>query len=201
MRITAALLLVTLTLPLLAADSPAPAEVELQSIFNGKDLTGWKVPKDNIWWTVDDGMLISQNDPKKKGSTLWTEKTYKDFVVECEFRFKGSIDSGVFLRTSKQQVQIGDSGSLKRDMTGSVYVPGKGYPKDAQGIKHLKPQGEWNHMRIEARGPEYRIWINGAHVLTFHSDKAPAEGPIGLQLHPNKQMRIDFRNLRAGDLK
>ena len=31
---------------------------EGKSIFNGKDLTGWKVPKDNIWWTVADGAIV-----------------------------------------------------------------------------------------------------------------------------------------------
>lgn len=195
----ATLLLVPIAI--IALGAAEPVDVELESIFNGKDLAGWKAPKNNIWWKVEDGVIVCQSGPQRKGSNLWTEKSYKDFIIECEFRYKGKIDSGIFLRTEQQQIQIGISGSLKRDMTGSIYVPGKGYPKDAKGIEHLKPEGEWNHIRAEVRGPEYRIWLNGTHVLTFTGKKAIAEGPVGLQLHGNRDMRIDFRNLRAADLE
>ncbi|MGY8689161.1 MAG: 3-keto-disaccharide hydrolase, partial [Verrucomicrobiales bacterium] len=88
------------------------------SIFNGKDLTGWNTPEDNIWWKVEDGAIVCQSvSPELKGSSLWTEKEYKDFVVELEFKFDGKGDTGVHLRTEKQQIQIGISGSLKRDLT------------------------------------------------------------------------------------
>ncbi|MED5417307.1 MAG: DUF1080 domain-containing protein, partial [Verrucomicrobiota bacterium] len=86
-------------------------------LFNGKDLTGWKVPKNNIWWSVTDGTIVAKSGPKKRGSNLWTEKEYTDFNMSCEFRFDGKGDSGVFLRDGGQQIQIGISGSLKRDMT------------------------------------------------------------------------------------
>ena len=52
--------------------------------FNGKDLTGWKVPKDNIWFLVKEGILKVRSGPKKKGHILWTETEYRDFVVECD---------------------------------------------------------------------------------------------------------------------
>ena len=98
------------------------------SLFNGKDLTGWKVPKDNIWWSVVDGTIVAKSGPRKRGSNLWTEKEYTDFNMSCEFRFDGKGDSGVFLREGGHQIQIGISGSLKRDMTASPYISGKGYP-------------------------------------------------------------------------
>ena len=42
-------------------------EPEMKSIFNGKDLTGWKAPDDNIWFSVEDEMLRVKSGPKKKG--------------------------------------------------------------------------------------------------------------------------------------
>lgn len=184
-----------------AAMADETAAPPTESIFNGKDLTGWKVPENNIWWKVEDGILICQSDPARKGSNLWTEREYGDFVVECEYRYTGEIDSGIFVRTDRQQVQMGISGSLKRDLTGSVYVAGKGYPQEAQGaVELLKPEGEWNHMRVVVKGTTYDIWLNGQHVLTFNDENVPAQGPIGLQLHGNKNMRVDFRNLRAAEL-
>ena len=61
-------------------------------------------------------MASCQSGPKKKGSVLWTEKAYGNFMVELEFRFgEGVVDSGVHVR-NKDQIQIGTR-SLKRDMT------------------------------------------------------------------------------------
>jgi len=58
-------------------------------------------------------------------------------VVEFEFRMgEGRVDSGMHVRT-KDQIQIGISGSLNRDMTCSPYIPGKGYPVEAKNINKL----------------------------------------------------------------
>src|SRR6187399_2939688 len=114
-----------------AADPPADGWV---SLFNGKDLTGWKVPDPNPFWKVVDGVLVGENDEKLKGHVLHTEKSYTNFVLELEVRWTGEIDSGVMLREPELQVQFGVSRSLKRDMTGSFYVnktsfqPKSGYP-------------------------------------------------------------------------
>ncbi len=179
---------------------------EAKSIFNGKDLAGWKVPEGNIWWSGVDGMIVAKSGPQKKGSTLWTEKIYTDFEMECEFRFDGKGDSGVYVRESGQQIQIGISGSLQRDMTGSPYISGKGYPVEAEeekgvkGVKNLLKIDDWNKMKIVAVGPKYDVWLNGKHVMTYTSDDAKKEGPIGLQLHGGKVMTIDFRTLKVKEL-
>jgi hypothetical protein len=178
-----------------------------QSLFNGKDFTGWKVPKNNIWWSVADEMIVAKSGPQKRGSNLWTEKEYENFDMVCDFRFDGSGDSGVFLRDGGQQIQIGISGSLKRDMTASPYISGKGYPVEAEekkgvkGVKNLLKINEWNTLRIVAVGGVYDASLNGVHVMTYTSENAKKKGPIGLQLHGNKVMSIDFRRLAVRELK
>ena len=143
-----------------------------------------------------------KSGPKKKGQTLWTEKEYKDFVMEFEFKMgEGTVDSGIYVRNSREQIQIGISGSLKRDMTGSPYISGKGYPVEAEGVKELLKPKDWNTMRIEAKGKNYTVWLNGKKVMTYESDTAPEKGKIGIQLHGNRNMAIDFRNMKAADLK
>lgn len=174
---------------------------EIPSAFNGKDLTGWKVPQNNIWWKAKDGVLHVESGPKKKGSTLWTEKEYTDFVIECEFKMgEGTVDSGFFMRNDHDQIQIGISGSLKRDMTGSPYIPGKGYPVEAEGVKELLKKDDWNSMKIVAKGDVYTVWLNGKQVMTYKSDSAIEKGPIGIQLHGNRDMAIDYRKIRIGEL-
>ena len=190
-------LLFSLTATTFAADSD-PA---LTSIFNGKDLTGWKAPKGNTWWTVSDGVLHCKSGPKKKGSILSTEKSYANYIIQLDFKFgKGTIDSGVFMRNNREQIQIGISGSLKRDMTCSPYIPGKGYPVEAKGVKELLKATDWNTIKIKAVGKTYSVSLNGKHVMEYTSKSAIEKGPLGLQLHGNRNMAIDFRNIAVAEL-
>ena len=173
----------------------------LPSVFNGKDLTGWKVPENNVWWKAEDGLLKVSSGPDQQGSTLWTEKAYANFVMEFEFKLgEGTVDSGVFVRNENEQIQIGISGSLKRDMTASPYIAHKGYPVEATGVKELLKLDDWNAMTIVAKGKNYTVWLNGQHVMTYDSDSAVEKGPIGIQLHGSRNMSIDYRNITLAEL-
>jgi len=173
------------------------------AIFNGKDLTGWKVPKGNDeakWYQVVDGVLQIRSGPKKKGSVLWTDKNFRNFEMEFDFRFgEGTVDSGVHLRT-QDQIQIGISGSLKRDMTCSPYIPGKGYPVEAKDVAKLLKAKDWNHMKIRAIGPKYTVWLQGKEVMNYESSSAKEEGPLGIQLHGSRIMGIDYKSLVLKEL-
>jgi hypothetical protein len=196
LRIAAALM----SSAVLAVIPSLEAEEDLQPIFNGKDLTGWKAPENNLWWIAEDGILKVRSGPEKKGSILWSEKEFSNFVIELDFRFgEGIVDSGVHLR-NQDQIQIGISGSLKRDMTASPYIPGKGYPVEAEGVKDLLKMDDWNHLRIEVRGMEYVCHLNGKKVMTYTTDTGQEKGPVGLQLHGNRDMSIDFKNIRLKEL-
>ncbi|WP_223170214.1 3-keto-disaccharide hydrolase [Maribacter aquimaris] len=171
----------------------------MKSIFNGKDLKQWNTPEGNIWWSVDAGVLWAKSDLEKQGSILWTKKNYKDFVVQMDFKFgEGTIDSGIFMRGDDEknaQIQIGESGSLKRDMTASPYVPKSGYPVEAHGIQELLKLDDWNTIKAMARGNTYKVWLNGKEVMNYTLENANLKGPIGIQLHPNREMSIQFKNI------
>lgn len=197
MRTLSAIVLLSLAtaFPLLAADAPA-----LAPIFNGKDLSGWKAPTPNPWWTAVDGVLVGQSDPAKKGNVLETEKTYRDVVVEAEVRWNGDVDSGIFLRKGqKLQCQIGISRSLKKDMTCSIYN-GTYKGHEAQGVDKLLKAGDWNKIRFQAKGSVFTIWLNGEQVLNWESPDYPDAGPIGLQIHPGVNMKVEFRNIHVAEL-
>lgn len=165
-------------------------------IFNGKDLTGWTAKGPAELWTAKDGVLTGKSNEKKQGSVLWTDAKFKDFVLEADFKYNGKIDSGFFLRSEVDQIQIGISGSLKRDMTCSPYIAKTGkYPVEAKGIKEALKIGDWNHVKITVTGSVYNIELNGTKVLDYTSETSVPEGPIGLQVHPGVDMQIEFRNL------
>lgn len=192
------LILLGLMLTILA---PSAFAQKMVKIFNGKNLDGWKVPENNTWYTASKGILNIQSGPDRKGSILWTVKEYRNFIIQADFKMgAGTVDSGIFLRGENDQVQIGISGSLKRDMTGSPYIPGLRYPVEAKGVKELLREKDWNTMKVKVVDKTYTVWLNGKEVMTYTSEKIPASGPVGLQLHPGNDMNIQYRKIRLGEI-
>ena len=186
---------------LVAAPVVAQTGPSIPSIFTGHDLSGWVVPQGNIWFMAQDGILKVKNGPDQTGHILWTRDSYADFVMEFEFKMgAGTVDSGVFVRKDSEQIQIGISGSLQRDMTASPYIAGKGYPVEAEGVAELLKLDDWNEMTIVAKGNNYTTWLNGQHVMTYNSESAGEQGPVGIQLHGNREMEIWYRDIRMAGL-
>ena len=84
-------------------------------LFNGKDLTGWKVPAgDNGHWKVIGGVIdYDARSEAKKDKTLWTKRSFGDFAVHIEWRFKTT--SGLYPMPT-----ILPDGSYKTDASGRV---------------------------------------------------------------------------------
>lgn len=176
-------------------------EPRLKKIFNGRNLNGWVMPGNNQEnWTAKHGTLYVKSSADKKGSILWTEKKYSNFIISADFLMgEGIIDSGIFLRSENDQIQIGISGSLKRDLTGSPYIPKLKYPVEAN-VKDILKLKDWNTMKIKLVDKTYTVWLNGVEVMNYTSESIPAAGPIGIQLHPGNEMSINYRNIRLAEL-
>ena len=189
------LLLASLLATAARADEPPPSE-SLEPIFNGRDLSGWKVPAEDYWHAID-GVLVGASDEAKQGSMLYSEGVYGDVIVEGEVRFSGEIDSGIMLRQPELQLQIGTSRKLKRDMTCCFYIGG--YPEEGQAKQRgeLWKADDWNRIRLEARGDTFTVWLNGHEVTRYTNPKYANPGPVGLQIHAGVRMKVEFRNLRA----
>ena len=188
-----------------SADDAAPAGFE--RLFNGKDLKGWKVynGKEEVWG-IEEGMLYTKAGG---GGWLMTEKTYKDFEIRLEYRMPKMGNSGVALRAPLKgqphvdgmEIQLLDDANWQNlqpwQFCGSIYgvVPPS---------KHVtKPFGEWNKIRIVAKGPKIMVELNDMVIvdanLDDHKDQAEKhpgilrkEGHLGLQSY---NFRVDFRNI------
>jgi hypothetical protein len=98
----------------LRADDRAAPE-GFVSLFNGKDLSGWKVPPgDNGHWKAKDGVIDYDARSEGKGDKcLWSEKSYKDFVLRLDWRLK--TEPGYM---NKRVPIILPDGSHKKDREG-----------------------------------------------------------------------------------
>ncbi|MCX6950445.1 MAG: DUF1080 domain-containing protein [Opitutae bacterium] len=184
------------------------ADVQLEPLFNGRDLTHFKAANSAAFWRAANGVLIGENDAALTGNYLWTEKSYGDFVIEFEVRWIAStargVDTGLEMRSPKIQLQLGISGSLRVDMSGSFYTGGKpaypeaGQAKDAKKI--MQPEGAWNTFRIQAKGSTFTCWINGLKASEYTNAKFSGPAPLGFQIHPGVVMKCEYRNIRLAEL-
>jgi hypothetical protein len=98
-----------LAAPLLAQD---PGFVTL---FNGKDLAGWKIPPgDNGHWKVVDGTIDidAESESKAEDKSLWTERDFGDFVLRVDWRIKETPYTNPNVHIVKPD------GTSKRDLQG-----------------------------------------------------------------------------------
>lgn len=79
-----------LALLCIAAVAPAASAETWKSLFNGKDLTGWKVPEgDNGHWKVVNGVIdYDASSEAAKDKNLWSQEEFGDFELEIEWRIK-----------------------------------------------------------------------------------------------------------------
>jgi len=85
------------------------------SLFNGKDLTGWKIPEaDGGHWKVVDGVIdYDAGSQAVKDKNLWTEKSFKNFQLKIDWRIKETP----FI--SKNMKIVMPDGRNKRDASGA----------------------------------------------------------------------------------
>ncbi len=128
---------------------------ETIALFNGKDLSGWKLdgPKP---WLVEDGLLKCPGQV----SNLISEQKFKNFKLHTEFRIPEGSNSGIYLR-GRYEVQILDSyGNAPSDIEfGGVY----GFLTPNQMA--AKPPGEWQTYDIILIGRRVTVIANGTPVI------------------------------------
>jgi hypothetical protein len=180
-----------------------PAKKE--SLFNGKDLSGWKIYGTEKWF-VEKGLLVCESGPDKQYGYLATDKFYKNFDLTLEFLQEADGNSGVFFRSTIDGTKI--SGwqcevAPKGHDTGGIYESyGRGWLKQIDDDKEniLKP-GEWNKMRIRVVGDKVQTWLNGQPMVDFSDEKiGQGNGSIALQIHDGGGIRVKWRNLVIEEL-
>jgi hypothetical protein len=176
-----------------------------QSLFNGKDLTGWKIYGTEKCY-VENGLLVCESGPDKQYGYLATEKFYKNFDLTVEFLQVSDGNSGVFFRSTIEGTKIAGwqcEVAPKGHDTGGIYESyGRGWLKQIDDDKEniLKP-GEWNTMRLRVVGDRVQTWLNGIQMVDLTDEKiGKGDGSIALQIHEGGGIKVKWRNLVIEEL-
>jgi len=151
---------VVLFLATAQAFAQATAERSWVSLFDGKDLSGWK-NNGSEKWVVDDGAILGESTVGKYGY-LTTEKTYRDFNLRLRFKCETDGNSGVFTRsriTGESPKTGPDIEGMQVEVdptrhTGGIYESGgRGWVAlpTSEGERAIKPR-DWNDLEILAQG-------------------------------------------------
>ncbi|TXH24350.1 MAG: DUF1080 domain-containing protein [Cyclobacteriaceae bacterium] len=176
-----------------------------QSIFNGKDLTGWKIYGTEKWY-VDKGELVCESGPDKQYGYFATEKEYKDFELTLEFKQESNGNSGVFFHSQIEGTTISgwqaEVAPLNSHSGGIYESYGRGWliQPTAEKEKALK-EGEWNKMKIVVKGNVVTTWLNGEQMITLTDEKIGSRtGKIALQIHDGGGVKVRWKNIFITEL-
>lgn len=176
-----------------------------KNLFNGKDLTGWKIHGTEKWY-VENGELVCESGPDRKYGYLATEEKFRDFDLRVDFRQEANGNSGVFFHSSLNgviisgwQAEVAPPGHF----TGGIYESyGRGWlikpdPSKDQVLK----MGEWNTMRIKVVGDQVTTWLNGVKMITLKDEKIGSrDGVIALQIHDGGGIKVRWKNIKIREL-
>jgi hypothetical protein len=174
-------------------------------LFDGKSLNGWQ-PRGGGLWTVEDHMIVGMTGTEAYG-WLCSEKSYGDFIFECEAKVEGTGNSGVQFRShiDAKDLMTGYQFDLDRTRpsTGRLYDEAR--RKLLQDVP-LRPEArnalkvdEWNTLHFECIGDRLRSWVNDVAIVDYR-DSMDLEGIFALQVHSGKGTKVRWRNLRVKDL-
>jgi len=212
-----------------AVFTPRVDAQEFRSIFNGKDLSGWRGNMRR--WSVKDGAITgttTKEHPLQYNQFLIWDGTVSDFEFKAEFRLMGENNSGVQYRS--QAIEGAGDFRIKgyqADIHAKPAFTGMLYDEGGRGIVAQRGQrvvvndkGEksvvgktdpvvqedltkWNTIEIRAVGNRLVHLINGkvtVDITDQDTKNREFKGLLALQIHKGKTMVIQFRNLKLRDI-
>jgi hypothetical protein len=146
------------------------------TLFDSTDLSAWRgyrradIP---AGWQIRDGLLAFV--PGRDGGDLITREQFDDFELRLDWRVGPGGNSGIFYRATEDheaiwhgapEMQVLDDAG-HRDGGDPATSAGAAYALYAPATDAVRPAGEWNQVRIIARGPRVEHWLNGERIVAY----------------------------------
>lgn len=192
----------------------AAAEAGFVVLFNGRDFDGWTGAV--AGYEITDGAIACKVG---QGGTLYTRKSYRNFVARLEFKLPPAGNNGLAIRypgagdpayAGMTELQILDDADPKYAALDPRQAHGSAYGMVAAKRGHLKPVGEWNQQEVTVSGSTIKVVLNGTTILdtdlasvtsfmadTPHPGKDRTDGHFGFAGHSDP---VAYRNIRIREL-
>lgn len=182
-----------------------------------EDPDAWLVRGGSAEYRMEDGVLIGQTRPNTPNTFYTSRDTYGDFELEYQVMVDPQLNSGVQIRSHViDGIENRDGGlrgyQVEIDPSPRAWSAGLYDERRRAWLHplHVQPQaraafhqGQWNTIRVVARGPVIRTWINGVPATSAY-DAQTDRGHIGFQVHGvggrEDPLEVRFRNVRLRPL-
>ncbi|NBW97179.1 MAG: DUF1080 domain-containing protein [Planctomycetia bacterium] len=203
-------------------------------IFDGKTLDGWEGNPEiwRVEDGAIVGQTTAEKPIKANTFLIWRQGQLDDFELRLSFRLTGG-NSGVQYR-SREFTDVGPFvvGGYQGDFESGTKYSGILYEERGRGILTLRGQrmkigadgaktpgepigtpeelqkaikpGDWNELRIVARGPTLQHFINGqlmSETVDEQEGKRALEGILALQVHQGPPMKVEFKDIHLKRLR
>lgn len=232
--VLSALLAAVLGLSLAAAEAEEKCQPKcddaagFQSLFNGRDLTGFD-GKTDVWSVVDGAIRCQSGEKTTRNWLIWRGGTPANFELRLKFRFTNG-NSGVQVRSKEIEAyqvrgyQVEIAGHDKMGLWHHSIAPVKerSHLATAGQKVHIKPDGtklvesfgdaeeiqsackdgQWNDLTVIAQGPRLIQKINGivfAELIDEQDEYKAASGLIAFQDHGHSTI-AEFKDIRLKKL-
>lgn len=188
----------------------AADESGFTTIFNGRDFRNWAGPTDN--YMINNGTI--QCKPGK-GGTIYTKKSYDDFIVRFEFKLPPGGNNGLAIRYPGSgdtayhgmcELQILDNTAEKYAKLDPRQYHGSAYGIAPAHRGFLRPVGSWNYQQVTVNGSQITVELNGTTILD--ADVSKVDSFMAERPHPGLSRKsghfgfaghgdpVQFKNIR-----
>lgn len=156
--------------------SPEEASQGFKPLFNGVDLTGWRLrqPNGTPSWSAQNGMLVNTVPDGGHGTDLVGTEKFWNFTVRFEYMVPKGANSGFYLR-GRHELQILDDGDATAPTTTSN---GSFYNHTAPAQMASRKAGEWQTVEATLIGNKATVFLNGIKTM----DNVTIDRPTGGEL-------------------
>lgn len=197
-----------------AQESSRGLETGFQQIFDGKSLEGWEGNPD--YFRVEKKSIVAGHLDRKipHNEFLCTTREYGNFDLRLQVRLAGQgNNAGIQFRSKRipdsrevsgYQCDVGRA--WNRPVWGGLYDESRRRKMLAEGPKDSLPkwvkEGDWNELRILARGDRIQLFLNGHRTIDYVETEADIAraGIIGLQIHSGPPTEAWYRNVRIREI-
>jgi hypothetical protein len=185
------------------------AEKGFTSLFNGKDLSGWKVNENQETFSIKDGAIVAHG---KRSHCFYVgdfhNHTFKDFELKVDVMTEPNSNGGIYIQTEYQpegwpakgfEIQVNNTFNKDPRKTGSIYEVKDNNGKVAEDNKWFTEDitVKGNHINVKVDGKVVADWTQPADWAGTKdfAGRRIAPGTIALQGH-DPGSTVHYKNIR-----
>jgi hypothetical protein len=176
------------------ADEPA-VPAGWTSLFNGKDLTGWKA-SEGVEWKVEEGCIVT---PPKR-SHLFTDTEFTNFEFKADVQTTPGSNSGIYFHTKYEDTFPNTGYECQVNQTHGDPVKSGSLYNVVKVFESAAKDDEWYTTHIIVKKKNITIHVNGKKLYEYVEPEGVtggrklSRGSFALQAHDPKSV-VRYRNI------